>query len=64
MMTWLICFLLPSADLTEGRGGHRYFELSKPLLSLSLPAVPGPRRQNESHAPSAGGRKQSDGPGT
>ena len=32
-------------------GGHRYFEQSKPLLSLSLltEATPSPRRPNESH---------------
>jgi hypothetical protein len=64
MMTWLICFLLPSAELIEGRGGHRYFELSKPLLSLSPPTAPGPRRPNESHATSTGSRIESDEPGT
>ena len=34
----------------RGEGGHRYFELRKPLLSLSLPkAAPGPRRPDKSH---------------
>ena len=60
----LICFLLPSADLIEREEGHRYFELSKPLLSLFLPAAPRPGRPDESHAPSAGSRKESDGPRT
>jgi hypothetical protein len=64
MMTWLICFLLPSADVLDRRGGHRYFELSKPLLSISLPTAPGPRRPNESHATSAGSRIENDEPGT
>jgi hypothetical protein len=37
-------------------GGQRYFELSKPLLSLSLlmVAVPGLRMPNESHTPRRG----------
>jgi hypothetical protein len=36
-------------------GGQRYFELSKPLLSLSLLWVtPGLRRPNESHTTSRG----------
>ena len=48
-----------------GRGGHRYFEQNKPLLSLSPPtAAPGPRRPNESHTTSAGSRNESDEPGT
>jgi hypothetical protein len=56
--------LLPCAGVANGPGGHRYFELSKPLLSLSLPTAPGPRRPNESHATSAGSRIESDEPGT
>ena len=53
-----------SADLGEP-GGHRYFELNKPLLSLSSPmAAPGPRRPDESHTTSAGSRNESDEPGT
>ena len=56
--------LLPYPDVVNGPGGHRYFELSKPLLSLSLPTAPGPRRPNESHVISAGIRCESDGPGT
>ena len=45
-------------------GGQRYFEPSKPLLSLSLPlATPGPRRPNESHTTSVGSRCESDSPG-
>jgi hypothetical protein len=52
--------------VTVGRGGHRYFEQGKPLLSLSSPfnAAPGPRRPNESHTTSGGSRIESDGPGT
>jgi hypothetical protein len=47
------------------QGGHRYFELNRPLLSLSpLIAAPGPRRPNESHTTSAGSRNESDEPGT
>jgi len=46
-----------------GEGGHRYFELRKPLLSLSLPmTAPGPRRPNESHTASVGSRIESDEP--
>jgi hypothetical protein len=56
--------LLPFADMTDGPGGHRYFEPSTPFLSLSLPTAPGPRRPNESHATSAGSRCESDEPGT
>src|SRR6266581_2052015 len=65
MITWFILLLLPDhADLAEP-GGHRYFELNRPLLSLSPPtAAPGPRRPNESHTTSAGSRNESDGPGT
>ena len=40
MMTWLTCYLLPCADMMDGQGGHRYFEPSKLLLSLSRPTVP------------------------
>ena len=54
-----------SAGDHGGEGGHRYFELRKPLLSLSLPTTaPGPRRPDESHTTSAGSRKESDEPGT
>ena len=35
--TVLICAPRPSPLNCPGEGGHRYFELSKPLLSLSLP---------------------------
>jgi hypothetical protein len=60
--------IAPSAQLAgnfPGEGGHRYFELRKPLLSLSPPkAAPGPRRPKESHATSAGSRFVSDEPGT
>ena len=55
----------PILLVTAGEGGHRYFELGKPLLSLSLPkAAPGPRRPNESHTTSVGSRNESDEPGT
>ena len=66
MITWLISSPSYSIMLffTEP-GGHRYFELSKPLLSLSPPtAAPGPRRPEESHTTSAGSRNESDEPGT
>jgi hypothetical protein len=65
MITWLISspLLLDHAVLAEP-GGHRYFELGKPLLSLSpLTAAPGPRRPNESHTTSVGSRIESDEPG-
>jgi hypothetical protein len=39
----------PRSSAIVESGGHRYFEQSKPLLSLSRPAVPGPRRPCESH---------------
>src|SRR5690348_14745161 len=46
-------------------GGHRYFELNRPLLSLSsLITAHGPRRPDESHTTSAGSRNESDKPGT
>jgi len=62
--TMLIAPSTQSAGDVAGAGGHRYFELGKPLLSLSLPmTAPGPRRPNESHATSAGSRKVSDEPG-
>jgi hypothetical protein len=54
----------PLLTVLDGLGGHRYFELSKPLLSLSSPTAPGPRRPDESHATSAGSRNESDEPGT
>jgi hypothetical protein len=65
MITRLILLLLPDhADLAEPRG-HRYFELNRPLLSLSsLISAPGPRRPNERHTTSAGSRNESDEPGT
>ncbi len=45
-------------------GGQRYFELSKPLLSLSPPwRRPGQRRPNESHTTIVGSRCESDSPG-
>ena len=48
----------------RGEGGHRCFELRKPLLSLSLPkAAPSPRRPDESHTTSVGSRNESDEPG-
>ena len=56
--------LLPHLTVLDGPGGHRYFELSKPLLSLSQPTAPGPRRPNESHTTSVGSRNESDEPGT
>jgi len=44
-------------------GGHRYFELNRPLLSLSpLIAAPGPRRPDKSHTTSAGSGIESDEP--
>jgi hypothetical protein len=65
MITPLILFLLLDRAVIAEPGGHRYFELGKPLLSLSsLPAAPGPRRPNESHTTSAGSRIESDEPGT
>ena len=41
----------PMLDAVVERGGQRYFELNKPLLSLSLllVAMPGLRRPDESH---------------
>ena len=52
------------AGYLRGEGGHRYFELGNPLLSLSLPiAAPGPRRPDESHTTSVGSRCESDEPG-
>ena len=36
MTTWLILSSLPGPAMNAGRrGGHRYFEQNKPLLSLS-----------------------------
>jgi hypothetical protein len=65
MITPLILFLLLDRAVIAEPGGHRYFELGKPHLSLSsLPAAPGPRRPNESHTTSAGSRIESDEPGT
>jgi hypothetical protein len=65
MITLLIPVLLLDHPVLTELGGHRYFELSKPLLSLSLlTAAPGPRRPDESHATSAGSRIESDEPGT
>ncbi len=64
MTTLLICSSCPVLAVLDGRGGHRYFEQSKPLLSLSLPTAPGPRRPNESHTTSVGSRNESDEPGT
>jgi len=52
-----------AAALTKEPGGHRYFEHSKPLLSLSRPmTAPGPRRPDESHTTSVGSRCESDEP--
>ena len=64
MMTWLNAPPARSRTVLDGPGGHRYFELSTPPLSLSLPTAPGPRRPKESHATSAGSRIESDEPGT
>jgi hypothetical protein len=64
MITVFTCSSLPCADVMNGPGGHRYFELGNPLLSLSLPRAPGPCRPDESHATSAGSRNESDEPGT
>ena len=45
-------------------GGHRYFELSKPLLSLSLPwRRPARAGQMRATRPSVGSRYESDSPG-
>jgi hypothetical protein len=64
IMPFILLLLPDHADLGEP-GGHRYFELNKPLLSLSsLIWAPGPRRPNESHTTSAGSRNESDEPGT
>jgi hypothetical protein len=61
--TWLIAVLLLDPALTFEPGGHRYFEQSKPLLSLSqLMTAPGPRRPNESHTTKVGSRIESDEP--
>ena len=45
-------------------GGHRYFEQSKPFLSLSAPvgATSGSRRPNVSHTTSVGSRNENDEP--
>ena len=56
--------LLPYLDVTDGPGGHRYFEPNTPLLSLPHPTAPSPNRPNESHATNAGSRCESDEPGT
>ena len=63
--TALITTLHPISPVhLRGEGGHRYFELRKPLLSLSLPmTAPGPRRPNESHTTSVSSRNESDEPG-
>ena len=59
-----------SSDTRSNRfiepGGQRYFEQSKPLLSLSPPpcgATPGLRRPCESHTTGVGSRFASDSPG-
>jgi hypothetical protein len=55
----------PSSTLSlAGRGGHRYFEQGKPLLSLSSPSVAasGTRRPDLSHTINVGSRKESDEP--
>jgi hypothetical protein len=55
---------LAGNELTPG--GHRYFELGKPLLSLSSHGALRERKPDESHANDTGGQppKQSVSPGT
>jgi hypothetical protein len=51
-------------NLVVEPGGHRYFEPSKCLLTLSPPLRrPGQRRPEESHTTSVGSRCESDNPG-